>query len=149
MVRALVAVGALLVLLIAGLAVGVVVTRDEDRLAVDNVLAEDFTRAVALAEDETGGRVDLRRLARFSWDEVLLVARGTPRAEISQRLGYEWKGDLDLHTGELLIFLQGGRAVRYADYRGSARFEGFETPFALLPRERAVLRVRDLVVSPG
>jgi hypothetical protein len=38
--------------------------------------------------------------------------------------------------------------VRFADYRGEGRFEGFDAPFHELPRARAVLRVRDLVVRP-
>lgn len=145
MARALTAVGALLALLIAVLALVVFLARDEDNIAVDNPLAERFTRAVALTED----RVDLRRLARFEWDEVLLVAPDTPREEISRRLGYEWTGDLTLHTGELLIFLDGGRVVRYADYRGDGRFAGFDAPIATVPRSRAVFRVRDLVITPG
>jgi hypothetical protein len=149
MTRALFAVGAALTVMIAGLALAVFVARDEDNLGVDNVLAEDFTRAVALAEERTGGRVDLRRLAPFAWDEVLVVARGTSPDELSRRLGRDWPGDLRLHTGELLVFLEGGRVVRYADYRGSGRFEGFTRPFDSLPRSRAVLRVRDLVIRPA
>jgi hypothetical protein len=149
MTRALIAVGAALALAIGGLALAVFVARDEDNIGVDSILAEDFTRAVAQAEARAGGLVHLPRLAPFEWDEVLLVARGTPRREISQRLGYEWPGDLDLHTGELLIFLRGGEVARYADYRGEGRFEGFDTPFDTLPRARAVLAVRDLVISPA
>ena len=147
--RALVAVGAALVLLIGGLALAVFVTRDEDNVAVDNLLSERLTRAIALAERDSGGRVDLRDLARFEWDEVLIVARGTPRDTISRRLGFEWTGVREFGTGELLIFLDGGQVARFADYRGEGRFAGFETPIATLPRERAVLRVRDLVVSPA
>jgi hypothetical protein len=146
--RALVAVGTLLVLLIGGLTLVVFVTRDEDNVAVDNLLAEDVTRAIALAERDSDGQVDLTRLARFRWDEVLVVARDTPDSAISERLGYEWKGLLEFRTGELLIFLDGGDVARFADYRGDGRFSGFETPIATLPRSEAVLRVRDLVVSP-
>ncbi len=143
MTRALIAVGAALVLLIAGLGLAVYVTRDEDNIAVDNPLAENVTRAIALRD-----RVDLPALARFEWDEVLIVAPGTPRETISRRLGYEWTGDVGFQTGELLIFLDRRRVARFADYRGLARFEGFESPIDSLPRDDAVLRVRDLVVSP-
>jgi hypothetical protein len=141
--RALIAVGAALVLFIGGLGLAVFVTRDEDNVAVDTPLSEDLTRAIALRE-----RVDLARYARFDWDEVLVVARGTPREAVSRRLGYEWTGDVGFQTGELLIFLDGGRVARFADYRGLGRFEGFESPIDALARDEAVLRVRDLVVSP-
>ncbi len=144
----LIAVGAALVLFIAGLGAAVYFTRDEDNVAVDSLLAEDLSRAVALAERDTDGRVALTRLARFEWDEVLVVERGTPAEAISRRLGYEWTGDVPSQTGELLIFLRGDRIARFADYRGLGRFEGFATPIETLPRARAVLRVRDLVISP-
>jgi hypothetical protein len=147
--RALIAVGVALVLMIGGLTLAVFVARDEDNVAVDNVLAENLSRVVALAEAESGGRVDLRRLARFEWDEVLIVARGTPREQISRRLGYEWTGVLEFGTGELLIFLDDGSVARFADYRGEGRFTGFSRPIDTLPRSRAVLRVRDLVISPA
>jgi hypothetical protein len=141
-------VGAALALFIAGLGAAVYVTRDEDNIAVDSLLAEDLSRAVALAEVKSDGRVDLARLAPFAWDEVLVVARGTPAEAISRRLGYAWTGDVPSQAGELLIFLRGGRVARFADYRGLGRFTGFATPIDALPRARAVLRVRDLVVSP-
>ena len=143
MTRALVAVGALLALMIGGLGLAVFVSRDEDDIGADSVLSENLTRAIGTSE-----RVDLTRVAPFEWDEVLVVARGTPRAAISRRLGYEWTGSGDLDLGEQFIFLDGGRVARFADYRGLARFEGFETPIDALPRGDAVLRVRDLVVSP-
>ena len=135
-------------LFIAGLGAAVYFTRDEDNVAVDSQLAEDLSRAVALAEAEADGRVDLARLAPFEWDEVLVVERGTPVDPISRRLGYEWTGDVPSQTGELLIFLRDGEVARFADYRGLGRFTGFATPIDALPRARAVLRVRDLVVSP-
>jgi hypothetical protein len=144
----LIAVGAALVLMIAALGAAVYFTRDEDNVAVDSGLAEELSRAVALAEAQSDGRIDLARLAPFAWDEVLVVARGTPAEEISRRLGYPWTGDVPSQTGELLIFLRGGRVARFADYRGLGRFTGFATPIDALPRARAVLRVRDLVVSP-
>jgi hypothetical protein len=141
--RALIAVGAALALMIGGLALAVFVTRDEDTIAVDTPLSENITRAIGTRE-----RVDLGAYARFDWDEVLIVERGTPREAISQRLGYEWTGDAGFDMGEQLIFLDRGQVARYADYRGIARFEGFESPIDALPRADAVLRVSDLVVSP-
>jgi hypothetical protein len=140
-------VGAALALLIAGLALAVFLTRDEDKLAIDNLLSEQFSRAVALAPE--GGRVDLRQLAPFGWDRVLIVASGTPRAAISQQIGYEWNGVYGFRTGDLLLFEQGGRVVRFADYRGEGRFAGISRPFADVPRARAVFVVRGLVIRPA
>ena len=56
----------------------------------------------------------------FAWDRVLIVERGTPRAAISERLGYEWTGTLGFETGEQLILLGAGKVVRFFDYRGRA-----------------------------
>ena len=39
--------------------------------------------------------------------------------------------------------------MRFADYRGRATFTGFERPLDALPRDRAVLAVRNGVVSPA
>ena len=148
MARALTAVGAALALLVLGLGLAVYLTRDEDNIQVDNLLAENFTRAVALAEGNDRD-VDLRELAPFAWDRVLIVARDVPREAISRRLGYEWTGTLGFQTGELLLLLdEGGRVVRFFDYRGEGRFEGIDTPFAELARDRAVFRVRGLVITP-
>ena len=147
MVRALIAVGAALVLLIGGLSLAVVLGSDEDDIAVDNPLSENLTRAIALAERESDGRVDLRRYVPGDWDEVVVAARGAPREAISAELGYPWTGD-DFPTGEQLIFLVDGRVERFADYRGLGVFDGFATPVDTLPRDRAILRVRDLVISP-
>jgi hypothetical protein len=145
--RVLVAVGVALVLAIGGLGLAVYLSRDESNIAIDNLLSEDFSRAVALSD---GGRdtVDLRALARFPWDRVLIVAQGTPRAAISRRLGYEWKGIVGIDAGDLLIFLDGSRVSRFADYRGGGAFAGIPRPFAELPRERAVFTVRDLRIRP-
>jgi hypothetical protein len=141
-------VAALLVFFIAALGVAIYVTRDEDNLQSDNLLAENFTKAVALAPQQDG-TVDLREIARFDWDRVLLVQPGTPRDAISERLGQEWTGIDTVDGGDLLIFLRGADVVRFTDYRGSNTFEGFERPFAEIPRERAVFRVRDRVVRPA
>jgi hypothetical protein len=137
-------VAAALVLAIGGLALAVYVTRDEGNIQADNLLSENFTRAVTLAEQDNH-IVDLRRLARFEWDRVLLVAAGTPRAAISRRLGRPWKGIDTVDGGDLLIFLRAKDVVRFADYRGIARFEGVSRPFAELP---PTLEVRSLVIRP-
>jgi hypothetical protein len=146
--RALTAVGVALVLLMGGLGLAVYLTRDEDYIQVDNVLAERLTQAIALAQQDTGGIVDLRRQAPFAWDRVLLVARDAPEGALARRLGREWHGVIGFRTRELFVFLRAGRVVRFADYRGAGRFEGFERPVAEIPRERAVLRVRSLVIRP-
>jgi hypothetical protein len=140
-------VGGALVLLLAGLALAVYLSRDEDNLAIDNLLAERFSRAVALAPE--GSKVDLGAVANFPWDDVLLVARGTPDDAISQRIGQKWTGIVGLQTGDLMLFERGGRVVRFADYRGEGRFGGIPRPFAELPRPRAVFVVRNLVMRPA
>jgi hypothetical protein len=147
--RALIAVGVALVLLLGGLGLAVYVTRDEDNIHVDLLLSEDLTRAIATAHDRDG-RVVIPRYADFGWDSVLFVARDTPADAISQRIGREWTGITGFEGAELFIFLRDGEPVRFADYRGDGRFEGFEQPIDERPRARAVLRVRrDLVVRPG
>jgi hypothetical protein len=143
-------VGAALALLIGGLVVAVYVTRDEDNIQVDNVLSENISKAIAQSEDPdvgTGGRVDLRRVADFDWDRVLVVAPGVSRARISKELGREWTGVAGVDYGELLIFRRGNEIARFANYRGTGRFEGFE-PLQEIARDDAVLRVRELVVRP-
>jgi hypothetical protein len=145
MARALIAVGALLGLAVAVLALVVFVSRSEDRVAVDDILALELRRAIG-----TQARVDLRALAGSGWDRVLVVAPGTPRAAVSRALGSEFKGDLPFgSSGELFVFARSDALARFADYRGRSSFEGFERPIDTLPRDRAVLRVRDGVVSPG
>jgi hypothetical protein len=147
MARALTAVFAALALLVGGLGLAVYLTRDEDNIQVDNILSENFTRAVGLAEQNRRD-VDLRRLAGSDWDHVLIVEPGTSRAEISRRLGQEWTGTLGFQSGDLLLLLRDGKVKRFFDYRGEGRFDGLERPFAELPRARAVFRVRDLVITP-
>jgi hypothetical protein len=145
MARALIAVGVLLAVAFGVLALAVVLTREENRVAVDDVLALELTRAIGEIER---GRVDLRRLAGFRWDRVLVVAPGTAREEVSRALGSEFAGDLPFgSTGQLFVFADGDALARFADYRGRATFTGFERPIEALPRERAVLRVRAGVVS--
>jgi hypothetical protein len=145
--RVLFLVGAALALLLAVLALAVYLSRDENNLAIDNLLSEHFSRAVALADN--GDRVDLRTLAPFAWDHVLIVAQGTPRAAISRRIGYRWNGIVGIDTGDLMLFENGGRVTRFADYRGEGRFAGIPRPFAELPRRRAVFVIRDLVIRPA
>jgi hypothetical protein len=147
--KALIAVGVALALLIGGLGLAVYVTRDEDNIQVDNILSENLTKAIALAQSDTGGRVDVADVARFDWDRVLLVARDATTAQITRRIGRPWTGVVGFRTGELFLFLRGRDVVRFADYRGAGRFAGFPRPFAELPRDRAELRVRDLVVTPA
>jgi len=150
MTRALFAVGALLA--VAFLIFGLVVflTRTEDRIAADNVLAENLTRAIQLAEADTGGEVDLTRVTPFAWDRVLVIAPGTARSAVSEELGSEYKGDLPFGSrGQVFVFARGSGVARIADYRGRGTFTGFERPLDVLPRGDATLRVRNLVVSPG
>src|SRR3954454_6178265 len=116
----------------------VYVTRDEDNIQADNLLSERFTREIALAPVNNNGIVDLREVAPFAWDRVLLVQAGTPRAEISKRLGREWTGIDTVDGGDLLIFLKGNDVVRFADYRGRLLFTGFTRPFDELPERLRV-----------
>ena len=147
--RVLALVAGALVLCIAALGLAVYFTRDEDNLQADNLLAENFTKAVNLAP-QNDGRVVLEDLARFEWDRVLVVQPGTPRAAISRRLGQEWTGIDTVDGGDLFLFLDAsGNVVRFADYRGSNTFEGFERPFDEIRREDATFTVRDRVVRPG
>jgi hypothetical protein len=149
MTRALIGVGALLAVCFAIFGAVVFVTRSEDRVAVDNMLAENLTRAIQLAEDETGGEVDLRRVADFPWDRVLIVAPGTPRADVSAELGTEYKGDLPFGSlGQVFVFARGNALARIADYRGRGTFTGFQRPLDVVRRADAVLQVSNLVVSP-
>jgi hypothetical protein len=147
MARALTAVGALLALCLLILGLAVYLGRDEDTVAVDNLLAEDITRAIGTAE-ERGEDVDLGRIANFEWDELLVAERDITRAQLSRALGHQWKGDLQFRTGDLLIFVRKGAVARFADYRGEGRFEGLERPVARLRRDAAVFRVRGLVIRP-
>ena len=147
MARALTAVGAALVLLIAALGLAVYLSRDEEGFAVDNLLSEAITREIGTAEDR-GEDVDLAEVADFEWDEVVIAERDVTKAEISRELGHEWRGDLRFRTGDLLIFVRDGRATRFADYRGEGRFEGLDRPFARFGRDEAVFTVRALVIRP-
>jgi hypothetical protein len=149
MTRALVAVGGLLAVAFLILGVVVFTTRDEDRITADNQLAESLTRAIGVSEQESDGEVDLRQVAEFPWDRVLVLAPGAPRDAVSEALGSEYKGTLPFGSlGQVFVFARGSEVARIADYRGRGTFTGFERPLDELPRERAVLQVRNLVVSP-
>jgi hypothetical protein len=130
-------------LVLAGL---VYFTRDEDNFQADNILSENFTLAVNQAAQE-GEPVNLRDVADFPWDRVVLVQPGTPREAISEHLGFEWTGIDTVDGGDLLIFLRNDEVQRFADYRGNGRFEGFERPFDELPDELTVDAGR--VIRPG
>lgn len=149
--RVLALVAGALAVCILGLLGAVYFTRDEDNIQADNLLAERFTKQVTLAQlpDEgLHGIVDLRVVAPFAWDRVLVVQQGTSRDAISRRLGHPWTGIAGVDTGDLLIFLRGRDVARFADYRGNAAFAGFSRPFDEIPRSRAVFHVRDGVVRP-
>jgi hypothetical protein len=146
--RVLAVVAGALVFFIAALGLAIYFTRDEDNLQADNLLAENFTKAVTQAPDNDN-RVDLPALTHFDWDRVLLVQAGTSRAAISKRIGREWTGIDTVDGGDLLLFLRDGKVVRFADYRGSNAFDGFDRPFAEIPREAAIFPVRDRVIRPG
>src|SRR3712207_3988440 len=107
--RALLAVGTLLVVLIAVLAASVVLTRGEKTLAVDNLLAEELSRQIATAESSRR-RVDVAAVTDFEWDRLLLVAEDTPRDRVDAALGSRFNGQLnyDVESAELFVFVRGG-----------------------------------------
>ena len=145
--KALAAVGAALALALLILGLVVYVNRDEDIVAVDNLLAESITREIGTAE-QRGEDVVLSDVTPFEWDTVLIAAKTASRAEISRAVGAPWKGDLAFRTGDLLIFVRDGRVVRFADYRGEGRFAGVQRPIARLDRDDAAFTVRELVIRP-
>src|SRR4051795_9426044 len=148
MARALTAVGAALALLVGGLALAVYLTRDEDNVQVDNLLSERLTREVATAS-ANGTDLDLRVVAPFDWARALILAPGTPDAEISRALGYEWTGVLGFKGGEELILLDAaGEGAGFFDHRGEGAFAGLKTPIADVAREHPVFRVRGLEITP-
>jgi hypothetical protein len=147
MARALTAVGAALALAILVLGLVIYLNRDEDAIAVDNLLAESITREVGTAE-QRGEDVDLSDVTQFDWDAVVIAAETASREEISDALGTEWTGDLKFRTGDLLIFVRDRHVERFADYRGEGRFVGIERPVARFARDDAVFSVRSLVIRP-
>jgi hypothetical protein len=150
MTRALIAVGALLTTAFIVLGLVVFLTRSEDRVSADNTLAENLTRAIQVSDTAGDGTVDLRRIAPFRWDRVLVVQPGTARDAVSAELGSEYRGMLPFgSTGEVFVFARGKTIARIADYRGRGTFSGFERPLDVLPRADAVLDVSNLVISPA
>jgi hypothetical protein len=147
MARALTAVGALLALAFIGFGLVVYLSRDENLVAVDNLLAERLTRAFQLAEDR-GEDVVVADYTDFGWDRLLVAEPDTPPGRISQALGSRFLGTASFDDGALLIFAEGKRMVRYADYRGRGIFARLPRPVAEIPRADAVFRVRDLVIFP-
>ena len=135
---------------ILGLGLVAYLNRDEETLAVDNLLAEDLTRRIQQAEGRNEGEVDLATVTNFAWDRVLIVAPDAPEDAIDDALGYPFRGDLNYtaESKELFIFERAGQVRKYADYRGQGTFEGFERPVAERSADAAVLRVRDLVIRP-
>ena len=147
MARALAAVGAALVFLLLVLGVVVYLNRDEDAIAVDNLLAENLTREIGTAEQRSAD-VALADVTDFKWDHVLVAERSASRAAISKALGAPWKGEVSFGTGDVLIFVRGRHVARYADYRGEGRFAGVPRPVARFAHDNAVFSVRDLVIRP-
>ena len=147
MARALFAVGGLLALLVAGLVLVAWLGRADESLAVDNILSESLTKEVATA-DLQDSNLALADVNGSPWDKVLVVAPGTPREEISRRLGFEWKGDVGYDAGELFIFLRDGEVERFAHYLGRGRFEGLTRPFDEFTPQTAVFVVQNGVVEP-
>src|SRR4051812_5565653 len=147
MARALFAVGGLLALLIAGLAAVAWLGNGDESMAVDDILSESLTRSVATADREDSN-LTLADVTDFPWDRVVLVAPGTPREEISRRLGTEFDGLVGYDAGDLFVFVRDGEVDRFAHYRGRARFEGLSRPFAQFTPRSAVFVVDDQVVTP-
>jgi len=148
--KALIAVGTFLALCFAVFGGIVYVTRDEDTVAVDAILSETISRSVLEAE-QNGEPLDLRTVADFDFDRVLIFAPDTPRAAVSEALGFEFLGELryTAESSEMFVFTNRGQFVRFADYRGRERFAGLERPFAYLDANDAVFDVRDGVARPG
>jgi len=148
--KVLLAVCTFLALCITGLALLTYLARTDETQAVDNLLAEDLTRRIQLAEDR-GGEVDLLALTDFAWDRVLIVQPGTPTARISDALGFKFNGVMNYsaESNGLFVFVRARQVARFADYRGRGEFVGFRRPIDELDVEDAVLDVRDLRISRG
>jgi hypothetical protein len=147
MARALFAVGGLLALLIAGLAAVAWLGNGDESMAVDDILSESFTRAVATADREDSN-LTLADVTDFPWDRAVLVAPGTPREAISRRLGTKFDGLLGYDAGDLIVFVRDGEVERFAHYRGRSRFEGLSRPFAEFTPQTAVFVVENQVLRP-
>ena len=125
MTRALLGVGALRAAAFVIFGAVVFLTREEDRVAVDNLLAENLTRAIQLSEEEADGEVDLRRVADFpSGPRAGRRPRHGAVDRVSEELGSDYKGDLaDFGSlGQVFVFARGDELARIADYRGRGTF---------------------------
>jgi hypothetical protein len=144
--KVLLAVCAFLALCIAGLALLTYLARTEETQAVDNLLAEDLTRRIG-----RDARVDLLAATDFAWDRVLIVQPGTPTEDISEALGFDFPGVMNYsaESNGMFVFVRARQVARFADYRGRGELVGFRTPVDELDAEDAILRVRDLRISPG
>lgn len=147
--KALLAVGSFLTFCILAFGLAVFLTREEDRVAVDNLLAERLSRAV-LETDQQNRPLDLREYTPFEWDRVLVYDIDTPRSTVSRELGFEFKGDLlyTAESSEMFVFTKDGELVKFADYRGRGRFEGLDRPAESFAASEAVFDVRNGVARP-
>ena len=148
--KALIAVGSFLALCFAIFGGVVYFTRDENTVAVDAILSQEIAKA-AVAAEQSGDPLDLRTVAPFDFDRVLIFAPGESEADISDALGFEFQGELryTAESSEIFVFTNRGKFVRFADYRGRGEFTGLERPFAYLQANRAVFDVRDGVLRPA
>lgn len=148
--KALIAVGTFLALCLAIFGSVVYFTRDEDTYAVDSLLSEGISRAVIEA-DQRDEPLDLRVVAPFDFDQVLIFEPGETRADISEQLGFDFTGELryTAESSEIFVFTNRGQFVRFADYRGRNRFDGVERPFDYLDANDAVFEVEDGMVRLG
>jgi hypothetical protein len=148
--KALIAVGTFLALCFAIFGGVVYFTRDENTYAVDSGLSERITKAV-LESEQRNEPLDLRVIAPFDFDRVLIFKPGRKRADISEQLGFEFMGELRYiaESSEIFVFTNRGQFVRFADYRGRGRFEGLERPFDYREANEAVFEVRGGVARPA
>ena len=147
MTRALVLIGFALAFCLSGLGLAIFLSRDKEKLAVDQGLAESFGLAVSKAAATQAGRVDLRKVAKFPWQRVLVAEPDASKEAISRALGFEWKGELLFSTNDLLIFVDGAHVARYGDYRGTRAFAGFRRPVEVIDRDHGVLHVRGALIT--
>jgi hypothetical protein len=142
--KALVAVGAFLVVCFLVFGGVVYFNRHENRIAVDSILAQEMGKAVVEADQEHT-TFDLRDVTPFDWDRVVIYDVGTPRRQVSRALGFTFMGDLPYtaESSEVFVFTDNGRFVRFADYRGRGHFVGLHHPITVLAANDAVFRVHD------
>ncbi|MEA2167954.1 MAG: hypothetical protein QOF76_1254 [Solirubrobacteraceae bacterium] len=148
--KALIAVGTFLAICFAVFGGVVYVTRDESTYAVDAQLSESISKEIGEAE-QRHAPVDLRNLADFDFDKVLIFAPGEPRRAISDQLDFPFQGELryTAESSEIFVFTNRGHFVRFADYRGRLPFDGLQQPFAYLTANDAIFKVRGGRVTLG